>query len=131
MVLEQTIEIQKTNRKNEESNELNEEIDINLTFPLFIDLEDICETTLDDAVNDKLHPPNTEQLNDIYREFMEIIMEYQLSNSYENRIIKLINNCQNSTDENLLPKNIKKDCKFLDINNFPYMKFKTVPITNF
>jgi len=93
MVLEQTIETQKTNRENEESNEPDEEIDINLTFPLSIDPEDICGTTLDDAVNDKLHPPNTEWPNDIYREFMEIVMEYQLSNSCRNRIIKLINNC--------------------------------------
>jgi hypothetical protein len=62
---------------------------------------------------------------------MEIVMEYQLSNSCKDRIIKLINNCWNSTDENSLSKNTKKDCKFLNINNFSYMKFKTVPITNF
>ncbi|RIA86781.1 hypothetical protein C1645_828742 [Glomus cerebriforme] len=47
------------------------------------------------------------------------------------RIIKLINNSQNSTNKNLLPKSIKKDHKFLDINEFSYMKFKTVLITNF
>ena len=62
---------------------------------------------------------------------MEIVMEYRLSNSCGDRIIKLINNCWNSTDENSLPKNTKEGRKFLDINNFPYMKFKTVPITNF
>src|SRR5579859_3304396 len=62
---------------------------------------------------------------------MEIITEYQLSNSCGDRIIKLINNSQNSTDKNLLSKNTKKDHKFLDVNEFSYMKFKTVPITNF
>ena len=66
IVLEQPIKTQKANRKNEESNEPDEEIDINLTFSLSIDPEDICETTLDNAVNDKLHSPNTEWPNDIY-----------------------------------------------------------------
>ena len=131
MVLEQTIETQKTNRENEESNKLDEEIDINLIFSLSIDPKNICRTTLDDAVNNKLHPLNTEWLNDIYQEFIKIVIEYQLSNSCGDRIIKLINNCRNSTDENSLPKNTKEERKFLDINNFPYMKFKTVPIINF
>ena len=76
MVLEQTIETQKTNRENEESNEPDEEIDINLTFSLSIDSKDICRITLDNAVNNKLHLPNTEWPNDIYIEFMEIVMEY-------------------------------------------------------
>src|SRR2546429_6448671 len=40
--------------------------------------EDSREITLDDAINDKMHPQNTEWPNDIYREFMKIIMEYQL-----------------------------------------------------
>ena len=131
VVLKQPIETQKTYKESEESNESDEEIDYNLTFPLSNDSENICETTLDDTINDKLHLPNTEWPNDIYREFMEIVMEYKLSNSYRNSIIKLINNYQNFTNENLLPKNTKKDHKFIDINEFPYMKFKTVPITNF
>ena len=58
-------------------------------------------------------------------------MEYKLSNSYGDSIIKLIKNCRNSTDENSLPKNTKEDRKFIDVNEFSYMKFKTVPITNF
>ena len=58
-------------------------------------------------------------------------MEYQLSNSYDDRIIKLINKSKNNPDEKLLPKNTKKGCKFFDINEFPYMKFKTVSIMKF
>jgi hypothetical protein len=58
-------------------------------------------------------------------------MEYKLSNSCGDSIIKLIKNCRNSTDENSLPKNTKEGRKFIDVNEFPYMKFKTVPITNF
>ena len=64
--------------------------DVDLTFPLSIDAEDSRGTTLDDAINDRMHPQNTEWPNDIYREFMEIVMEYQLSNSCGDRIIKLI-----------------------------------------
>jgi hypothetical protein len=82
-------------------------------------------------VDDKIHPPTTDWPNDIYREFMEIVTEYQLSNSCGDRIIKLINKSRHNPDENLLPKNTKEGRKFLDGNEFPYMKFKTVSITNF
>jgi hypothetical protein len=106
-----------------------EGIDNNLTFPLSIDDEDYCGTSLDDAIKDKMHPPNTEWPNDIYREFMEIVMEFQLSNACGDKIIKLID--KSRQDKNPLPKSTREGRKFLDINEFPYMKFKTVSITNF
>ena len=127
ITLEQTIGLQFSENLDEEK----EEIDVNLTFPLSIEPEDYHGTTIDDAIKDKTHLPNTEWPNDIYREFMEIIMEYQLSNSCGDRIIKLINKSRNESEENLLPINTKEGRKFLDINEFPYMKFKKVPITNF
>ena len=34
--------------------------DIDLTFPLSIDAEDSRGITLNDAINDKMHPQNTE-----------------------------------------------------------------------
>ena len=74
--------------------------DVDLTFPLSIDAEDSCGTTLDDAINDRMHPQNTEWPNDIYHEFMEIVMEYQLSNSCGDRIIKLIDKSRRSPNEN-------------------------------
>ena len=85
---------------------------------------------MDDAINDKLHPPNTSWPNDIYYEFMEIVMEYQLSDSCGDRIIKLINKSKNSK-ESSLPTSTKEGRKFLDVSEFPYMKFKKVPITSF
>ena len=85
---------------------------------------------MDDAINDKLHPPNTSWPNDIYYEFMEIVMEYQLSDSCGDRIIKLINKSKNSK-ESSLPTSTKEGCKFFDVSEFPYMKFKKVPITSF
>ncbi len=108
-----------------------EEFEDNLTYPLSINAEDSSGITLDDAINDKMHPQNTEWPNDIYCEFMEIVMEYQLSNSCGDRIIKLIDKSRRAPDENRLPKSTKEGRKFLDVNEFPYMKFKTVPITNF
>ena len=110
--------------------DLEDEEAVNLTYPFSVDAEDYCGTTLDDAIKDKNHPPNTEWPNDIYREFMEIVMEYQLSNSCGDRIIKLINKSKN-VENNALPKNTKEGRKFLDVGEFPYMKFKKVPITNF
>ncbi|RIA99633.1 hypothetical protein C1645_811201 [Glomus cerebriforme] len=47
---------------------------------------------------------------------MKIITEYQLSNSCDDRIIKLINNSQNFIDKNLLQKASKKDIDY----NFYY-----------
>src|SRR3954471_3808509 len=121
-MIEQPVETQEINRESEQSTETDEEIDEeindNLTFPLSIDPEDFNGTTLDDAINDKMHLLNTEWPNDIYRKFMEIVMEYQLSNSCGDRLIKLINNSRNSTDENLLPINTKEGRKFLDLMNF-------------
>ena len=92
--------------------------DVDLTFPLSIDAEDSRGTTLDDAINDKMHPQNTEWPNDIYREFMEIVMEYQLSNSCGDRIIKLIDKSRCVPDENRLQKVLRKVVNFLMLTNF-------------
>src|SRR5436853_7856242 len=83
-----------------------------------IDAEDSSGITLDDAINDKMHPQNTEWPNDIYREFMEIVMEYQLSNSCDDRIIKLIDKSRRAPDENRLPKVPRKVINFLMLTNF-------------
>src|SRR6185437_5524763 len=90
-----------------------EEFEDNLTYPLSIDAEDSSGITLDDAINDKMHSQNTEWPNDIYREFMEIIMEYQLSNLCGDRIIKLIDKSRRAPDENRLPKVPRKVINFL------------------
>ena len=104
--------------------------DVTLTYPFSVDKEDYRGITLDDAVNDKMHPLNTEWPNDSYREFMEIVTEFQLSNSCGDRIIKLVNSIEN-VDKNLLPTNTKEGRKFLDNSGFPYMKFKKIAITKF
>ena len=90
--LEQDRESQKSSENLEEKIDVDHETgDVDLIYPLSINLEDFCETTLNDAINDKMHPPNTEWPNKIYKEFIEIIIKYRLSNSCGDRIIKLIN----------------------------------------
>ena len=102
--------------ESKQGNITDEEIDDNLTYPLSIDPEDYCGTTLDDAIKDKMHPSNTEWPNDIYREFMEIVMEFQLSNACGDRIIKLINksNKNKNINKHILLKNTTEGRKFLD-----------------
>ncbi|CAB4495804.1 hypothetical protein RhiirA1_458334 [Rhizophagus irregularis] len=141
IILEQNVEssdalsslddVPKKDERNENvDSEGKEETDINLTFPISIDNEDYCGITLDDAIKDKNYPLNTNWPNDIYQEFMEIVTEYQLSNSCGDRLIKLVNSI-NNIDKNLLPKTTKEGRRFIDDSEFPYIKFKTVPITNF
>ena len=100
-MLDDSIETQ----KNVEDEEFD---DVDLTFPLSIDAEDSREITLDDAINNRMHHQNTKWPNDIYREFMEIVMKYQLSNSCGDRIIKLIDKSRRAPDENRLPKSTKE-----------------------
>ena len=77
-----------------------------------------------------MHSPTTEWPNETYREFMEIVTKYQLSNSCGDRLIKLFNSIKN-VDKKLFPKFTKEGRKFIDNSNFPYMKFKKIPITDF
>ena len=97
--------------------DLEDEEAVNLTYPFSVNTEDYCGTTLDDAIKDKNHPPNTEWPNDIYREFMEIVMEYQLSNSCGDRIIKLINKSKN-VEKMHYRKIPRKVVNFLILVNF-------------
>ena len=60
MIIEQLVETPvETDRESEKGDETDEKIN-DLTFPLSIDSEDFCGTTLDDATTDKMHLPNTE-----------------------------------------------------------------------
>ena len=110
-ILDESIETQ----ENVEDEEFD---DVDLTFPLSIDAEDSRGTTLDDAINDRMHPQNTEWPNDIYREFMEIVMEYQLSNSCGDRIIKLIDKVDALLMKIDYQKVPRKVLNFLILTNF-------------
>src|SRR3954452_23108667 len=146
MVLEEEITLEETvkpleaqhflNNFDNESEEINidhetdEKININLTFLISIDPKNYCEITLNDAIKDKTHSLTTKWPNNIYCEFMEIVTEYQLSNSCGDRLIKLFNSIKN-VNKNLFPKTTKVKRKFLDNSDFSYMRFKKVPVTSF
>ena len=122
MILEEETTLEKTvkpseaqhflNDFNNESEEINvdhetdEEIDVNLTFLISINPEDYCGITLDDAIKDKTHSLTMKWPNNIYREFMEIVTKYQLSNSCGDKLIKLFNSIKN-VNKNLFPKTTK------------------------
>ena len=56
-----TEETQNFEEIDEKIEEIDDETDPEiLTFPLSIDAEDFSGTMLDDAIEDKMHPPNTE-----------------------------------------------------------------------
>src|SRR5437773_9740697 len=61
---------------------------------------------------------------------MEIVTEYQLSKSCDNRLIKLFKSIEN-VNKNLFPKTTKAEQKFLDNSDFSYIRFKKVPVTSF
>ena len=54
---------------------------------------------------------------------MEIVTKYQLSNSCDNRLIKLFNSIEN-VNKNLFSKTTKVRQKFLDNCDISYMRFK-------
>jgi len=58
-MIEQPAETQEVDRDSKTDKEINEEIDVNFTFPLSIDPEDFYVTTLYNAINDKMYLPNT------------------------------------------------------------------------
>src|SRR5256885_13378885 len=93
--------------------ETDEEIDVNLTFLISIDPEDYCGIMLDDAIKDKTHSLTTKWPNNIYCEFMKIVTEYQLSNSCDDRLIKLFNSIEN-VNKNVFLKTTKAGQKFFD-----------------
>ncbi len=106
ITLEQSIETQETDKKSEKSNETNEEID-----------EEINE-----KIDDNLTFLLIIDLKDSY--------ETMLDDAIKEKMHPSNTDWPNDIYRELLPKNIKKGYKFLDINEFSYMKFKTVPITD-
>ena len=82
-----------------------------------IDAEDYNGCSLDDAIQDHMDPPKVDWPNDIYREFMEIVTEYRLSNSCGDRIIKWFNASTNFKESSLLAS-IKQGMNFWTITIF-------------
>src|SRR5690348_12562760 len=94
------------------------------------DPEDYEGASFDDAFYDLHHPPRVEWPNDAYREFMEIINKYHLSNSAGDAFINFFNKFSN-WDISPLPPTTKAGKEFLDDSIVPYMMFKEVTVKTF
>ncbi|RIB29275.1 hypothetical protein C2G38_2027855 [Gigaspora rosea] len=95
-----------------------------------IGLEDYEGALFDEAFQNLYHPRTVEWPNDAYREFMEIINKYWLSNSAGDAFITFFNKFSN-LDISPLPPSTKAEKEFLDNTIIPYMMFKEFPVKTF
>jgi hypothetical protein len=121
-------------QENEESIEdINEELQINLEGPDY-DSEDLQGASLDDALDSIEGKNRLEHVakwpNEAYREFMELIVDGNISNKIGNKIIKLFN--KHSNLENLpLPSSTKSGKDYLNQINSPLLDFKEKVIATY
>ena len=92
-----------------------------------IDLEDLQGTTLDDALDTIEGKNRLDRIvkwpNDAYRDFMELIVEGNISNKIGDKIIKFFNNHSN-LENSPLPSSTKNGKDFLDQIDSPSIDFK-------
>src|SRR6266487_5967582 len=92
-----------------------------------LDPEDLQGTTLEDAletIEGKNKPECiAEWPNDIYCDFMELVIEGNISNTIGDRIIKFFNKHSN-LEESLLPKSTKSGKDYLNQIQSPLVDFK-------
>ncbi|RIB24181.1 hypothetical protein C2G38_2169273 [Gigaspora rosea] len=102
----------------------------NVSISVEYDLEDYEGASYKDAFDDLLYPLAVEWPNEAYREFMEIVNKYQLSNSAGDSIINFFNK-YSSLDVSPLSSSTRIGKEFLDNTIIPHMMFKGIPITMF
>ena len=112
----------------ESDEENNEELEIPVKFGNSdIDLEDLQGATLDDALDTIEGKNRLEQIvnwpNDAYRDFMELIVEGNISNNIGDKIIKFFNKHSN-LKESPLPSSTKNGKDYLNQINSPSIDFK-------
>jgi hypothetical protein len=92
-----------------------------------IDLEDLQGTTLNDALDTVEGKNRLDQIvkwpNDAYRDFIELIVEGNISNKIGDKIIKFFNNHSNLKNSPL-PSSTKNGKVFLDQIDSPSIDFK-------
>ena len=91
------------------------------------DLEDLQGASLDDAldtIEGKNKPEHIAKYpNDVYRDFMELIVEGNISNKIGDKIIKFFNNYSN-LEKSPLPSSTKSGKDYLNQINSPSLDFK-------
>jgi len=114
----------------EESSEKLLLVDTDTSF----DSEDLQGATLDDAletIEEKIEPECLAQWpNDAYRDFMELVIEDNISNKIGDKIIKFFNKHGN-LEESPLPKSTKSGKDYLNQIKSPLINFKEKVVGTF
>jgi hypothetical protein len=122
----------------EESDEEPEEPETGSQLPIIIDddfdLEDLQGASLDDAldtIEGKYRPERVaEWPNDAYREFMELVIEGNISNKIGDKIIKFFNKYSN-LEKSPLPTSSKIGKDYLNQINSPSINFKEKTVATY
>ncbi|CAB4407035.1 unnamed protein product [Rhizophagus irregularis] len=100
---------------------------VNFEDTEFIDPEDLQGASLDDAIDVVNGKPTPERVvkwpNDAYRDFLELIVESNISNKIGDKIIKFFNKHSN-LDKSPLPSSTKNGKDYLNQINSPLIDFK-------
>ncbi|CAG8766178.1 13478_t:CDS:2, partial [Rhizophagus irregularis] len=100
---------------------------VNFEDTEFIDPEDLQGASLDDAIDVVDGKPTPERVvkwpNDAYRDFLELIVEGNISNKIGDKIIKFFNKHSN-LDKSPLPSSTKNGKDYLNQINSPLIDFK-------
>ena len=131
----QNIETEDTNSETEDINfeteDNSEDSETKIQLPINLepdfDLEDLQGASLDDALNTNEEKNKSETTvkwpNDAYRDFMELMVENNISNKTGDKIIKFFNKHSN-LENSPLPKSAKSGKDYLNQINSPLVDFK-------
>ena len=131
----QNIETEDTNSEPEEINfeteDNSEDSETKIQLPINLepdfDLEDLQGASLDDALDTSEEKNKLETIvkwpNDAYRDFMELMVENNISNKTGDKIIKFFNKHSN-LENSPLPKSAKSGKDYLNQINSPSVAFK-------
>lgn len=131
----QNIETEDTNSETEDINfeteDNSEDSETKIQLPINLepdfDLEDLQGASLDDALNTNEEKNKSETTvkwpNDAYRDFMELMVENNISNKTGDKIIKFFNKHSN-LENSPLPKSAKSGKDYLNQINSPSVDFK-------
>ena len=110
------------------------EIDLQTDLDRDFDSEDLQRASFDDALDVIEGKNRPEQIakwpNDAYREFMELVIEGNISNKIGDKIIKFFNRHSN-LDNSPLPSSTKSGKDFLNEINSPSLDFKEKVVATF
>ncbi|GBC34610.2 hypothetical protein GLOIN_2v1836976 [Rhizophagus irregularis DAOM 181602=DAOM 197198] len=124
--LRKRLQLEERVEANFEESEAESEL-VNFEDTEFIDPEDLQGASLDDAIDVVDGKPTPERVvkwpNDAYRDFLELIVEGNISNKIGDKIIKFFNKHSN-LDKSPLPSSTKNGKDYLNQINSPLIDFK-------